>query len=173
MSKLCIGLFGTCGKSTWRKPFIREYENRGMVEGVNFYNPQVENWDPSCAEIEAEHLAEDSIILFPVTSETYAFGSLSEVGFSILNAIKLDDRRDIVILIDQHLDPELMKDESQAKDSLRSRALVKQHLKKLRHNNLYVVNTLEEMLDLSLILYKSQEILVNYQKQFNPKNKWV
>jgi len=171
MSKLCIGLFGTCGKSTWRKPFIREYQNRGMVEGINFFNPQVENWDPSCAEIETEHLAEDSIILFPVTSETYAFGSLSEVGFSILSAIKLDDRRDIVILIDQHLDPELMKDESQAKDSLRSRALVKQHLKKLRHNNLYVVNTLEEMFDLSLILYQSQELLVNYQKQFNPKNK--
>lgn len=172
MSKLCIGLFGTCGKSTWRKTFIEEYEKRGMVDGVNFYNPQVEDWDPSCAEIEAENLAEDSIILFPITKETYAFGSLSEVGFSILNAIKLNDRRDLVVMIDQELEQELMEDKVQAKDSLRSRALVKQHLKKLGYNNLYVVDTLDEMLDLSLALYESQEILINYQKRFNPKYKW-
>lgn len=30
------------------------------------------------------HIAEDSVILFPVTNETYAAGSLSETGFSIL-----------------------------------------------------------------------------------------
>lgn len=172
MGKLCIGLFGTCGKSTWRKKFIEEYEQRGMVSGQNFFNPQVDDWDPSYAEIEAEHLAEDSIILFPVTKETYAFGSLSEVGFSILNAIKLDDRRDLVIMIEQELEPELMDDEVKAKDSLRSRALVKQHLKKLDYNNLYIVDTLDEMLQLSLVLYGSQEVLVNYQKRFNPKFKW-
>lgn len=60
-----IGLFGTCGKSKWRDSFVASYTELG----INFYNPLVANWTPACAVEEAEHLASDEIILFPVTAE--------------------------------------------------------------------------------------------------------
>ncbi|MDD3301839.1 MAG: hypothetical protein PHR57_03670 [Patescibacteria group bacterium] len=162
---LTIGMFGTCGGSTWRDSFIQKYEQCG----VKFFNPQVDDWTPECAIEEARHLAEDKIILFPITSETYGSGSLSEVGFSILNAIKLDDRRDFVIMIQMDLD-EKLSDPIARKESLRARALVSEHLKKLRLDNLYVVNNLEEMLEVSLELYKAAEIVAPFQK-FNPHKK--
>lgn len=162
---ITIGLFGTCGNSRWRELFMRRYEELG----ISYFNPQVENWDSSCAEEEARHLAEDQIILFPVTDETYGLGSLSEVGFSILQAIKLDDRREFVVMIASDLAPHL-NDPLAGKESFRSRALVKQHLKKLRLSNLYLVDTLEELLEVSLQVYKSVE-LREPLKRFNPQNK--
>lgn len=157
-----IGLFGTCGNSKWREPFMARYKELG----IDFYNPQVENWNPACAEEEARHLAEDQIILFPVTNETYASGSLSEVGFSILQAIRLDDRRDFVIMVAPDLAPYLT-DEVARKESHRARALVKQHLKKLRLSNLYLVDTLEETLEISIQLYEVARIREPLAR-FNP-----
>jgi len=149
--KLCIGLFGTCGKSTWRQPFMEVYKEKG----IEFFNPQVDDWKPELAVIEAEHLANDSIILFPVTNETYATGSLAETGFSILNAIKLESRRDFVIMIDQTLTPDLVKDNPvAAKESIRARALVQQHLLKLNFDNVYIVSTFSSMMDVSLKLWE-------------------
>ena len=178
---LCVGLFGTCGGSKWREPFESAYGKRE----IPCYNPQVEDWDPSLAEIEAEHLAEDQIILFPITNETYAFGSLAETGFSMLNAINLDDRRSFVIYIAQDiaptdpkgdkLDDQLNEDgsknpASQAKASLRTRALVKQHLKKLQLPNVYVVDGLEEMLAVSLKLWEATKITYSL-RNLNPHRK--
>ncbi len=160
-----VGLFGTCGGSKWREPFMAKYRELG----IDFYNPQVENWDPSCAEEEARHLAEDEVILFPITGETYAFGSLSEVGFSVLQAIRLDDRRDFVVMIETELGPHLA-DAAQRKESSRSRALVKQHLKKLRLKNLYVVDTLDEMLETSILLHQAATIRAPLAR-FNPHAK--
>ncbi|PLX21271.1 hypothetical protein C0584_03030 [Candidatus Parcubacteria bacterium] len=162
---LTIGLFGTCGGSKWRVPFIESFEKMG----ISFFNPQVEEWDPSCAEIEARHLAEDKVILFPITGETYATGSLSEVGFSILGAIRLDDRRDFVVMIEKDLDP-VLDDETARKESLRARALVSEHLRKLRLNNLYVVDNLEDMQELAIKLYRAAEIVAPLEK-FNPHRK--
>jgi hypothetical protein len=159
----CIGLFGTCGGSKWRDPFIDKYEKRLY----NFFNPQVENWSPEMAEEEARHLADDEIILFPITNETYATGSLAEVGFSILQAIRLDDRRDFVIMIAMELDEKLKVNSDMCKESLRARALVKQHLKKLRLDNVYLVDSLQEMLDASLVLYDNAVKLLPL-KRFNP-----
>ncbi len=149
-----IGLFGTCGGSRWREPFEHSYTQNGITS----FNPQVDDWDPSMAELEAEHLAQDEIILFPITNETYATGSLAETGFSILQAIRLDDRRDFVIMIDAELSESLMENEIAAKESLRARALVKEHLKKLRLSNLFVVDSLNEMLEVSLALYRAAKI---------------
>lgn len=162
---LTIGLFGTCGGSTWRKEFIEQYEKMG----INFFNPQVDDWKPEDAEIEADHLANDKVILFPVTGETYGTGSLSEVGFSILNAIKLDDRRSFVIMIEKDLSLAL-EDTIARKESLRARALVSQHLRKLRLGNLYVVDNLADMFDLSVKLYQAAEIIMPLEKH-NPHNK--
>lgn len=149
-----IGLFGTCGGSKWRDPFMAAYTDRD----INYYNPQVENWKPEDAVEEAEHLANDSIILFPVTSETYALGSLTEVGFSLLNAIKLDDRRDFVVMIENKLDDSLT-DENLRKESLRARALAIQHLKKMKLSNLFLVPDLEKMLEVSITLYQAQKLV--------------
>lgn len=160
-----IGLFGTCGNSKWRDQFIGRYKELK----IDYFNPQVENWDSSCAEEEARHLAEDQIILFPVTNETYGLGSLSEVGFSILQAIKLDDRREFVVMVAPNLSPEL-NDPVAMKESIRSRALVKQHLKKLRLPNLYLVDSLDEMLEVSLVLHQAVNIREPLRK-LNPHNK--
>jgi hypothetical protein len=161
--KPCIGLFGTCGKSKWRDRFIAKYEELGY----DYFNPQVENWDPSMADEEARHLADDEVILFPVTGETYATGSLSEVGFSILQAISLDDRRDFIIMIEMELEEHLKENPTMYQETLRSRALVKQHLKKQRLGNLYVVESLEQMLEVSLVLYENA-LKRAPLKKFNP-----
>ena len=158
--ELCIGLFGTCGGSQWRTAFMADYAENGM----NFFNPQKDDWKPEDAEIEAEHLANDTVILFPVTSETYGTGSLAETGFSVLNAIRLDDRRDFVIMIEATLDEALMENKAAAKESLRARALVRQHLKKLRFSNLYVVDSLEDMLAISKVLYEAAKLRAPLQK---------
>ena len=162
---ITIGLFGTCGNSRWREPFMQKYAELG----ISYFNPQVENWNPSCAEEEARHLAEDPIILFPVTNETYGLGSLSEVGFSILQAIKLDDRREFVVMVAPDLVSNL-EDPVARKESLRSRALVKQHLKKLRLPNLYLVDSLDEMLEVSLQLYEAVKT-IEPLRRFNPHHK--
>ena len=163
---LCIGLFGTCGSSKWRKSFIREYQFRK----IKFYNPQLDPgmWDPETSpKEEAEHLVNDVIILFPITSETYGIGSLAETGFSILQAIRLDDRRDFILLIDNFLDEGLKENEELYKQSLGARALIIQHLKKLRLSNVYLVHTFEEMLKLSVVLYQAAELRYEYNK-YNP-----
>lgn len=37
-----IGLFGTCGTTTWRRDFIQTFEDLAIA----YYNPQVAEWDP-------------------------------------------------------------------------------------------------------------------------------
>lgn len=148
-----VGLFGTCGGSSWRVPFKKAFD----AMGIAYFDPQVENWEPSMAAVEADHLAEDEIILFPVTGETYGTGSLCEAGFSILQAIRLDDRRDFIILIERELNPSLDNPVA-AKESLRARALVKKHLEKLRLSNLFLVDSLPQMLSISLELYRAAAI---------------
>jgi len=84
---ITIGLFGTCGNSQWRVPFMKKYNERC----IEFFNPVVPDWKPENAEIEAEHLILDEVVLFPVTNETLATGSLAEVcfTFSIFHIINL------------------------------------------------------------------------------------
>jgi hypothetical protein len=47
-------------------------------------------------------------------------------------------------------------DSKLAKESIRARALVKQHLVALNIDNIYLVSTLKEMLDISINLYKAR-----------------
>lgn len=160
---MTIGLFGTCGNSTWRTPFIEKY----TTEGISFYNPQVPNWTPECAAEEAEHLLYDDILLFPVTAETYASGSLAETGFSILSAIRANTDRYVIVFIDPKVDQALA-DENPvaAKESVRSRALVLAHLKKLNHPNVFQVKSLEDMLALSLVLRQTISVLSEARRQY-------
>jgi hypothetical protein len=149
-NKLCIGLFGTCGGSKWRDAFISHYDNLQ----INYYNPQVADWKPEDAVIEADHLINDDIILFPVTSETYGTGTLAEIGFSIIGVLRSAKNRFVVIYIDTKLSEALIANDTvAAKESMRSRALVLTHLKKVKHPNVFLVDSLDEMLELSIKLY--------------------
>jgi len=158
---ITIGLFGTCGTSKWRDPFIKKYNELG----INYFNPQVENWDGELAQHEAVHLSEDQIILLPVTGETYGSGSLTEIGFSILQTIKPEDTRYFIVLTEENLSKDL-NDEIARNESIRSRRLVKEHLSKLNLKNVLIVKSLDEMLDTSLKVY---ELLCEYESLRNNK----
>ena len=147
---MTIGLFGTCGNSQWREQFITIYKKMG----IEYFNPIKDDWKTEDAQIEAEHLANDKIILFPVTDETLGLGSLGEVGFSILQAIKLDGNRDIIVMIDKDINEEAKEyfSENMIRESIKMRALIKAHLKKLSYPNVYMVDTLDDMLSITLHL---------------------
>ncbi len=164
--KQCIGLFGTCGTSTWRRTFMELYKD----QNIDFFNPMVDDWKPEDAIIEAEHLAEDNIILFPITGETYGVGSIAEVGFGVLSAAKLEDRRDFVVMIEMELSEELMKDADRAKESLRARALVLEHLKAQNLPNVYLVDNLTTMYQLSIVLEDANNIKESISR-YSVKNK--
>jgi hypothetical protein len=156
MTKPCIGLFGTCGSSKWREMFVNRYKTKS----INFFNPQKDDWKPEDATNEAEHLVNDDVILFPVTNETFGTGSLAETGYSIISAIRSNDQRFVVIFIDHHLNPMLLQENpTAAKESTRARAIVLAHLKKLNHPNVFIVDSLGQMLDISLKLYKVAETM--------------
>ena len=160
--EITVGLFGTCAGSKWRDKFITKYNK----EEIAFFNPQVDDWSPEMATIEAEHLVNDEIILFPVTSESYGTGSLAETGFSIMSAIRADETRFVVIMIDRVLDIHLMENEDLAKESSRSRALVIAHLKKIKHPNVFIVDTLDDMLTLSVNLVQVANTLKDLKVAF-------
>ena len=153
--KITIGLFGTCGNSTWREKFIEVYSKKN----INFFNPQKENWIPEDAEKEAEHLVNDDIIVFPVTGETYGCGSLAETGFSIMQAIRSDKNRFVIIFIENDLNEILKNDDVAYRESKRSRALALAHLKKTNHENVFIVSSLDDMLKVSLKLHDAVKSL--------------
>ena len=98
-------------------------------------------------------MVKDDIVLFPVTGETYGTGSLSETGFSVLQAIRVNRHRDFVVMIERELSDHL-DDPVARKESIRARALVSKHLEKLDIASLYVVNSLSDMLELSVGLHR-------------------
>ena len=164
-NNLVIGMFGTCGNSTFRKEtMIPAYEK----EDIEYFNPQVEDWNPALAKAEAHHLANDDIILFPILSETYGLGSLGEIGFSISQAMRFDNRRDFVFLIDRDVDESLkLENEILAKESVKQRALNIEHINQMNLPNVYLVDTIEEMIEVSIALYSSNKIMQPYKKKFN------
>jgi len=150
MKESCIGLFGTCGGSKWRDPFIEVYGQ----QGINFYNPNKADWKPEDAFEESVHLMTDDIILFPITSETFGTASLAETGFSLLTAVRADTSRFVVIMIDEKCDPKLQEENARAyKESNNARAIVRSHLSKIITPNLLVCNNLNQMLDVSVHLW--------------------
>lgn len=153
---LTIGLFGTCGKSTWRKEFIQKYEEQGIA----FFNPQVDNWSPECADNEAWHLINDDIILFPVTDETFASGSLAETGFSIASALNNSHNRFVLIYVAPDVS-EALKESNllAAQESKRARTLVLAHLRTLTNPRVILVSSLAQMLTCSLKVHSALSLL--------------
>ncbi len=151
--KICVGLFGTSGQSTWRKAFIEKYTEAG----IEYFNPQVAEWTPACAEAEALHLAEDGIVLYPILGETFGIGSLAESGFAAAQTLRHGLRhgktRHILFFIEPKVIAALReKSPAQADESERARYLVRSHLDKLNLPNMHPCQSLAEMLALSLEL---------------------
>lgn len=151
---LCIGLFGTCDKNRWRDPFMAKYDELG----IEYFNPMVDNWHAGMVPLEAQHLAEDEIVLFPILGWSYAEGSLSEMGFGPLKAMRQNMNRSFVFFVENTLH-ERLTDPERCKASLRSRELVLGHLAQTTAPNIYVVRSLGEMLEVSLQLYQSHKML--------------
>ncbi|KWU23388.1 hypothetical protein [Burkholderia cenocepacia] len=145
-----IGLFGTCGGSAWREPFMAAYRELG----IPFFNPQ---GDPngSSTALEAWHLENDKVLLFPVTDESYGEESLLKSGFTVLNTVQEENSlRFVVVYIAPDVNDVLrVQDPPAAEESRRSRQRVKAHLESVRHPNVFVVANLGEMLDVSLKLF--------------------
>jgi hypothetical protein len=142
-----IGLFGTCGGSNWRDKFIEVYEGRN----ITYFNPQVADWKPENAVIEAEHLTADEIILFPVTDETYGSGSLTELGFAAMQAA-LSNRK-VIVFVASEPNESLKVNPVAFNESVRARRLALAHLGKISNPNVLVVDSLDAMLEASLATY--------------------
>jgi len=157
---LCVGLFGTCDKHRWRDAFMQRYQELG----IEFFNPMVDDWHPGMVPLEAQHLAEDEVILFPILGWSYAEGSLSELGFGPLKALHQNRHRSFVFLVETELH-ERLTDPDRCKSSLRSRKLVLGHLKELDAPNIYMVGTLDQMLGTSIQLYRIHETMMSLRKE--------
>lgn len=153
-----VGLFGTCGSSTWRKRFIESFEENN----IKFFNPQLDEgeWTPDRADefVQNENwnLKNNELILFPITDETTGQGSLAEIGFSVadtLRNIKKTNNQMLIVYIDPKCnDPKAS--EAQIQDSERSRKLVlSKVIEESKINpNVFVVNSMTEMYKLTLNL---------------------
>lgn len=164
--KITVGLFGTCANSTWREPFIKEYKQRK----IDFFNPDLgDDWTPDAAEDENRHLMEDDIILFPVLSWSHGFGSLGEIGFSIMtvmNNVLEGSNQYLIVLIDDKCE---MKDADAEtiKQSNNTRKIIKSKVEDVKHPNVFLVNTLDEMKELSFRLVALAEQHAKLRKDFS------
>lgn len=157
-----IGLFGTCGTSHWREPFIERYTQLRIA----YFNPQVADWTPACAELENEHFRNDAILLYPVTAETTGFGSLAEVGLAITDVDRFNataqpgHERELLICIDPDCtDPKA--NENQIRESKRTRVLVSTKLPAYAGPHVIICSSLADMLERSVALAQSKPAFSN------------
>lgn len=164
-----VGLFGTCGDSTFRKDlFIPTYEERG----IDYYNPQVDDWKPEYALEETDHLTHDVIQCWPVLSSTYGSSSLTEQGYSIAASMRAATplQKSIIAMIEMGLSDTLT-DEVARKESLRARIHGSTHMGESESPSLYIVSSLEEMLEASIGLYGAAKTFVENARSYNPAYK--
>lgn len=145
MTKNVVGLFGTCGNSKWRDIAIPLLE----VAGIEYFNPVVEDWNEKCVIIEAEHAANDKVIMLVITGETMAIGSMAESGWIALQA-HLRDQKLIVVLDDMNPEP----DPSLRINKIRN--LMRGHINALPENeSIKICATVEEATNLAISIIKS------------------
>lgn len=126
--------------------------------GIEYFNPMVDDWHAGMVPLEAKHLAEDEVVLFPILGWSYAEGSLSEMVFGPLKAMRQNMNRSFVFYVENTLH-ERLTDPDRCKASLRSRNLVLGHLEQAAASNIYVVKSIEEMLNVSIQVYQAHKIL--------------
>lgn len=162
----CVGLFGTCGTTTFRQEKFIPVYNKLQIP---YYNPQVTDWKPEYADLESDHLTHDVIQCWPVTKDTYGSGSLAEQGYSIASSLRAPTPlpKFVIALIEMELDPSL-DDEIARNESMRARKLALTHLKNNASPNVFLVDSLDEMLEKSITLYKAASTIVELVRSNNP-----
>jgi len=163
-----VGLFGTCGDSTFRDDlFIPEYRRLG----IDYFNPQLPpgTWTPEDAVVEADHLAYDVVQCWPVLGSTYGSGSLAEQGFSIASSLRSVSPlpKFVIAMIEMELSDTLT-DEVARDESIRARKLAATHLARVESPNVLVVHSLEEMLATSVALFGVAQTLVEQARAKSP-----
>ena len=150
---ITIGLFGTCGHSKWRFPFIERFQKLG----INFFYPI--GLEASGSTNYAEHLTGDQIVLFSITEEDYGFKLLHELESVVeFFAETKDLSRHIVIAINPYLDEELIgKDLQLSLVSEERISFVTSHIRDLQIPNVHMVDSMNEMLEVSIQLYRDVE----------------
>jgi hypothetical protein len=153
-TEITIGLFGTCDNSKWRLPFIEKYEELGIA----YFNPDAgDSWHPGMIPMENYYLNHAEIVLFPILAESLGTGSMGEVGFSVQNVLRniQNGRRQFLIALIDDECTDMRKTEEERKRSTKDRALVKSKLAaQVSCPVITLVNTMDEMLVMSLELYK-------------------
>ena len=146
-----VGLFGTYDGSDWRNRFIKRYE----YLNIPYYNPAKDDWQPSDAVTESQHLASDDIIIIPVLNTAYSLASLSEIGFAAIRAI--NENKSLIVIIDDKVDIE-PKNDVLEKASNNTRAIIKSHVLALMKSypQINLVYSLNDALDLSIKIALNQ-----------------
>lgn len=94
-----IFLGGACNPTTWRLDLaIPAFKAAGLSDTA-YYNPQVDNWSSELIVIEAAAKRDADILLFVITDETRAIGSMIEVAEHATLA-KLSGKRVVVVIQD-------------------------------------------------------------------------
>lgn len=147
-----VGLFGSCGSSYWREPLKQQLAGAK----VPFFDPVVLEWTPECAEEEANNLANNLVLVFAITDETFGVASLAEVGMAVAQVAASNETRHLVVWIaDQVCEKLASKEPERAKDSNRARVLALAHLHKLALPNVHIVSSVKELADKALEVYVS------------------
>jgi hypothetical protein len=110
--------------------------------GLEYFNPQKDDWKPEDAETEAVHLASDRILVFAVTGETFGVASLAEIGLAAAAVAR--SNRTLVV----YVAPEVVPDEAflqgldsgaRVRDSNNARKIVLAHLRKMTMTEMGVI----------------------------------
>jgi hypothetical protein len=135
-----IFLGGSCNPTTWRPDIaIPLLESAG----VEYYNPQVEDWGPELVAIEAAAKEEADVLLFVIDSQTRAIASMLEATEYICTG------RHVVLVIEY---PSTAFTGSELKDLGRARAYLRDVAQ--RHN-VPVIDSIQAAVEIAIQLDES------------------
>ncbi len=170
LTKSTIGLFGTCGSSTWRQQFVQHCQNND----ISFYNPQLGEgeWNPDFANdyVRAEHfhLANDDIVVFAITNETIASVSLSEFAFSIMDVVRSSANRHVVIYVSEDcIDPKASPDAIIASIKARKTVIPKMMKASKESDFIHFCQNMDDLFSATFEI----EAMLKVQKSINKKYK--
>jgi len=88
-----VFLGGSCNPTTWRKQIVIPLLEK---QGITYYNPQVEKWNPSLVAEEAKAKESAELLFFVIDQRTLALASMIEV-------VELISRGRQLVLVLQHM----------------------------------------------------------------------
>lgn len=83
--RLQVFLGGSCNPTTWRQNVAIPYLE---LEGISYYNPQIDNWTPDVVDIERVAKQNAQILLFVIDRQTRSAVSLVESAFLVCEQSK-------------------------------------------------------------------------------------